>query len=192
MDVELTEKEIAEAFCGVFEEESEEKNLSNIRFASTSVKEIEDHLQQRVPQTTKSKEKWVISLFKNWHSQWKVKIDEQLKVFDELEEMSDGDLCYCLKFFMADIRKVTGERYPPSTLKSIFYMIQHYLQYECKRHIHLFKSPQFKEARDVLDGEMRLSAREGFVKAPKRAEVISSSDEERLWNDGLLGSSNPK
>ena len=37
---------------------------------------------------------------------------------------------------------------------------------------------------------MRLSAREGHV--PKRAELIIVAEEEILWNDELLGSSDPK
>lgn len=194
MELELTEHEIDEAFRDVFTDVTKNDTvaLTDVRFASTSEADIEEHLGQRVPHTTKSKEKWVVRLFKSWHNQWKVKLDGQLKVFDELEEMSDGDLCYCLKFFIADIRKTTGERYPPQTLKSIYYMIQHYLEYQCKRNAKLFKSPSFKEARDVLDAEMRLSARKGYVRRPKRAEPITVADEEKLWDDGLLGCSTPK
>jgi hypothetical protein len=97
------------------------------------------------------------------------------KVFHDLEEMSASDLCHCLNF-LADIRKEDGSRYPPKSLNSIYAMIQHYLQYECNRKWSLFKSEEFKEARDVLDAEMMLSAREGNVKVPKRADLISFDD----------------
>ena len=186
---ELTLQEIEEAFAGVIENQD---IPSSIRFATTSSAEIDKHIKQRVPEKTKRKEKWAVDLFHQWHSQWKIKLDGELKVFDELEEMSESNLCYCLKFFIADIRKTTGERYPPQTLKSIFYMIQHHLQYEHKKNISLFKSLTFKEARDVLDAEMRLSAREGFVQIPKRAEEVTVHDEDSLWREGILGSGRPK
>ncbi len=75
--------------------------------------------------------------------------------------MTEDELCFCLKFFISDVRKEDGLNYPPQSLKSIFYMLQHYLQYECNKPFSLFKSEAFVEARNVLDAEMRLSAREG-------------------------------
>lgn len=193
MDVDLTEDEIQAAFSGIFDEAvPNELHVKNLRFARTSEVEIEEHLKERIPPKTKSKQRWCVNLFKTWHSEWKARLDGQLKVFDELEEMDNGNLCYCLKFFIADIRKTTGERYPPQTLKSIFYMIQHYLQYDCKRDISLLKSNAFKEARDVLDAEMRFSAKDGNVKVPLRAKAITYDDEEELWNEGILGSENAK
>lgn len=55
------------------------------------------------------------------------------QVSDNLEEIVNGNLCYCLKFLIADVRKTTGERYPSKILKSINYMILHYLRYLHKR-----------------------------------------------------------
>ena len=39
--------------------------------------------------------------------------------------------------------------------------------------------------------EMRVSAEEGNVAAPKRAEPISEDDEKELWQKGILGSGTP-
>ena len=39
---------------------------------------------------------------------------------------------------------------------------------------------------------MRLSAKEGFVKAPKRAEEITRQDENELWETSILGSDTPQ
>jgi hypothetical protein len=190
MDVDLSLEEIEEAFKNIIEPEKE--ILSSLRFGSTSKEEIDQHVRDRVPPNTKSKENWAVNTFRQWHSQWKVKLDGQLKIFNMLEEMSDSDLCYCLQFFIADVRKVSGERYPPKTLKAIFYMIQHFIQYECKRSISFFTSDIYKDARDVLDAEMRLSAQAGKVQPTKRAKQITIDDEDKLWNTGLLGSGSPK
>ena len=57
--------------------------------------------------------------------------DDTLKVYDDLEYMGASDLSYCLKYFIADVRKQDGSKYPPKTLKGIFATIQHYMNYDC-------------------------------------------------------------
>ena len=163
------------------------------RFASTSAAEIENHIQLTVPPNTKSKEKWAIRLFHEWHSRWIANIDDGiLKVFKSLDEMDKSDLNYCLKFFIADVRKVNGSKYPPKTLKVLFAMVQHHFNYELKKPWSLFIDKEFLDARRVLDAEMRLSAKEGNVKQVKRPEIITSQDEKELWDRNFLGDDNPK
>lgn len=168
------------------------ETASASRFAKTNSTDLDSHLSVRVSEKTKIKERWAVKLFKEWHSEWKMRIDGELKTYDDLEEMSEENLCYTLKFFIADVRKENGNKYPPKTLKSIYYLIQHYLQYECKKNFSLFTSDVFKSAREVLDAEMRLSALEGNVKETKKAGEISIEDEESLWTKGILGCENPK
>lgn len=173
----------------VFLSDDEVEEIS--RFAINSEKELETHQQIRVPNSTRSKQQSCVRLFKSWHSQWKMRGD-MLKVYDDLEYMGASDLSYCLKYFIADVRKKNGKKYPPKTLKGIYAMIQHYVNYDCKKNWSFFRDPDFKEARDQLDAEMRLSAAEGNVKPTKRADPISFEDEEALWAKGILGSGNPK
>lgn len=187
---ELTFEEIEEVLRVV--DENGDDPASSQRFASTTISEIQDHLQNRISPKTKSKEKWAMSIFRKWHDHWKVRLDGQLKVFHDIEDMSVSDLNYCLKFFIADARTVSGQRYPPRTLKALYYMIQHYMQYECGWTASLFKDKEFKEARDVLDAEMRLSAATGHVTVPRRARPLSNDDENALWENGILGSGDPK
>ena len=47
---------------------------------------------------------------------------------------------------------------------------------------------EFKDARNQLDAEMRISAIEDTIKPTKRAANISFSDEQDLWKEGILGS----
>ena len=106
MDFDLSIQEIEEAFANVIENENENNiTLSSLRFGSTSREEIDEHVRNRVPPKTKAKENWAVSTFRQWHTQWKVKLDNQLKVFNELEEMSDSDLNYCLQFLLPTFGK---------------------------------------------------------------------------------------
>ena len=157
------------------------------RFATSSTRDIEMNQAIRVPKSTRAKQQSCVRLFKMWHSEWKVRDDGMLKIYDDLEYMSVSDLSYCLKYFIADARKQDGSKYPPKSLKEIFAMIQHYMNYDCKRNWSFFKDPEFSDARNQLDAEMRLSAVEGNARPPKRAENIPLSDEEDLWKKGIQG-----
>lgn len=184
-EVMFTDNELEQA------EEAFMKNETERRFAMNSTTDVEMHQQVRVPASTKTKQQSCVRLFKLWHTEWKMR-EDMLKVYDDLEYMGASDLSYCLKYFIADVRKQNGSKYPPKTLKGIFAMIQHYMNYDCGKNWSFFKDDEFKDARNQLDAEMRLSAIEGNVKPTKRAENISFSDEEDLWKEGILGSGNPK
>lgn len=75
--------------------------------------------EQRIPQSTKDKVKWSINQFPNWHDNWKVQINDILKVYKSVDEMDSNDSNYCFKYFIPKIRKVNGEKYPPRTLQEL-------------------------------------------------------------------------
>ena len=72
---ELTAQEVEEAFEGIVFPANEDC-LTSVRFASTSQSEIQQHSRDRVPAKTKAKENWAVYLFKTWHAQWKVRLDD--------------------------------------------------------------------------------------------------------------------
>ena len=167
--------------------------IDDNRFGSTSIDQLNEHVEAAVPQNTSLKEKWAIKLFKDWHAIWKIRMDDKiLKVFKDIEEMNSSDLNHTLKYFIADVRKKDGSKFPPRTLKEITAMIQHFCNYKLNRNWSFFNDAEFRDFIKVLDAEMKLSAKEGNVRPAKRAEVISFESEEELWNVGSLGSSNPR
>ena len=88
----------------------------NKRFAETSTEELNRSLENSVPENTKNKSKWAMNIFWKWLSEWRVRIDDDiLKVLKEVEEFSKDDLDYCLQYFYSNLRKGSGERYPPQT-----------------------------------------------------------------------------
>lgn len=99
-----------------------------------------------------------------------------------------SDLNYCLKYFVLEIRKTNGEKYPPRTLKEIVAMVQHYFSHGLSKAWSVF-TDDFGLM--VLDSEMKALARAGYVKEKKRAEVITVSKENELWERNILGKNNP-
>ena len=161
------------------------------RIGQTSELEISRHVSDAIPKNTLVKAKWGMKLFRDWLTAWRVRCDG-LKVLVDPEEMTASDLDYCLKFFYADVRKVDGKRYPPSSLKEIAAMIQFSFKHHYGKNFSFFKDKAFQSSRMVLDAEMKLSAKLGSINPPKRAASISFAAENELWENGSLGCSNPK
>ena len=162
------------------------------RFEAVTDQEITLDVQNATPIATMRKRKWAMKIFESWLSEWRVRIDGPLKVLKEVCDFDKSDLNYCLKYFFCEVRKVSGEKYPPQTLKEMCALIQNHFNSVFALNISVFNDPEFRECREVLNSQMKKAAREGLVKPKKKAEVISKEDEEALWENGILGSENPK
>jgi len=161
--------------------------ISSCRYAPVTNDDLQSIREQRIPQSTKDKVKWAINLFRNWHDDWKMRVDDILKVYKSVDEMDSNDLNYCLKYFIPEIRKANGERYPPRTLKEIIAGIQHFYCYEINKQLSIFLDQEFFETREILDAVMKQSAKEGYRKPVKRAAPVTMETEESLWTNGVFG-----
>lgn len=162
------------------------------RFAQVNEEEINKCIINRIPENTARKVKWAMKIFNEWFMEWKCRLDEELKVFKDLYEFDKSDLNYCLRYFICEIRKENHEKYPPQTLKEIVAMIQHHFNNAFHKSWSIFKDPEFIDSRNVLDAQMKSSARDGCLKPKRRASPITFEDEESLWSNGSFGVSSPK
>lgn len=110
----------------------------------------------------------------------------------EVAKMTTHELDDCLQQFLPSVRKCDGSAYPPRSLKEMTAAIQHFFNYQLKRDFSIWNHPDFHHTRLVLDGKMKQLAREGMVKTPRRAEVISTDMESQLWHSGVLGDGSPR
>jgi hypothetical protein len=138
------------------------------------------------------KVKWAVKIFCDWQAEWKCRLDGGLKVYKFFDEMVASEMDFCFKYFFADIRKVSGEFYPPRTLKEIAAGLQHHMNYHLKIPKSIFKDEEFLATRESLDAAMKLSAKQGCVKATKRAATVSYELESEMWSNGTFGTSNPQ
>ena len=81
--------------------------------------------------------------------------------------------------------------YPPNTLYciacSILRKVRNYAL-----EINFFSQFEFSGFRQTLDSEMKRLTATGTGSVKQKAEPLSSSDEEQMWQRGLLGSDNPQ
>ncbi len=134
---------------------------------------------------------WAFRIFDNWQKAQNLRTklagrDDQ--IHGVLEDMDDSSLCETLCKFILEVRKVSRELYPHETLYSLVIMIQMYLETK-GRHVR-FLDPQsmtFIKVRNTLDNRMKALSREGFITAKSKAEVITYSQEDKMWADNILG-----
>jgi hypothetical protein len=166
--------------------------MTEKRFIPATHENLDELLASRIPAKTRSKQAWVMKIFRSWFQDWKVRLDDTLKVLKDLEDFDKSDLNYCLKYFVVEIRNQKGDFYPPRTLKEIIAMIQHYFQNSLMRDWSIFNDKEFQETRNILDAQMKRLASKGIVKGKKRAAPISFDEEEELWSKGILGDDSPR
>ncbi len=92
--------------------------------------------------------------------------------------------------FLNEVRWQDGADYPGNTLYSLVVMIQLHLEKQGKDW-KLMDGKQFVCVRNTLDNLMKQHALAHISKAAKSAEPISVDDEQRLWDEGVLGEMQP-
>ena len=143
------------------------------------------------PETMK-KVKWAVTMYRDWrkyrhdHGFESIECDLDCKETITLE-----NLVFALVRFITEVKKVDGSNFPGKTLYDIMICIQFHLEtlgFSWK----LLNQEIFQEVRYTLDNVMKIRTSEGLGICVKKAQVLSSSDEDYLWSLGLLGTSNPE
>ena len=94
--------------------------------------------------------------------------------------------------FVFEVRKKTGEEFPPKSLHHIASSIQRYLQMSGNSSVDIYKDSEFAEFRVCLDAEMKRLQSAGCGSKTRKAEPLTEEEEEILWQKGLLGRSTPQ
>ena len=82
--------------------------------------------------------------------------------------------------YFADVRKLNGSEYEPTSLCSIQAAIDRYLK-EMGSRFSIFKDQEFAGSREVLEGKGKYLRKElGMGKHPNRANSLSTEEEEHL------------
>ena len=149
-----------------------------------------------IPAGTKNRNNWSTNMFNRWAAERKATELDDLtlnlpKNSAELLTANEKSIDYWLSKFIYETRKTDGNRFPGTSLGQITAGINSYLK-ENGRKINLFTDEAFEHFRGTLDLACKESARHGVGLFKKQAEVISPSEEERMWNIGCLGSDSPQ
>ena len=106
------------------------------------------------------------------------------------EQICPDKLAQSLCCFLNEVHRQDGADYPGNTLYSLVVMIQLHLEKQGKDW-KLMDGKPFISVRNTLDNLMKKRALARISKAAKSAEPISVDDEQKLWDEGVLGEMQP-
>ncbi|CAC5383098.1 unnamed protein product [Mytilus coruscus] len=95
-----------------------------------------------------------------------------------------------LQYFLAEVKKTDGNDYPSASLYQLFVALQGQIRLSDPS-VNLLTQPTYVKCRKVLDSVMKRSAEGLGAASRRRAEPISSLEENILWERAVIGSDNP-
>ena len=147
-----------------------------------------------LPKNTFNHSNWAMKTFIDWHKsriEKNITNPDHLEVYKEPSEMTKSELDYLLKFFVHEVRKQNGDRYPGESLKQLIAGIQFYFRNTLNKNISIFTDEEFLNTRKSLDSAMKDACQENVGFHKKQATAITLEMEESLWEKNILGSENP-
>ncbi len=113
------------------------------------------------------------------------------QISGQLEDLSDNVLADTLCKFVVEVRNNKGEFYPRETLYSLVIMLQMFLSTKGWS-VRLLQDQYFLKVHNTLDNQMKTLSKGGFITPKRKAEVITLSQEESMWQKGILSDTTPK
>ncbi len=135
-----------------------------------------------------------MKVFEAWRASWNLRTKVNgtgSQISGHLQDMEDVTLCETLCKFVVEVRNQRGQFYLRETLYSLLIMIQMFLSTK-GRSVHFLQELQFVKLRNTLDNQMKVLSKDGFITAKNKAAVITLSQENTMWADGILGDSTPQ
>ena len=162
----------------------------------TSLEELETISKGFVPKNTTKNTKWAVSTFHQWIESRNKRVSAECIDPDILSKpIGDDcrDLCRVLCLFVVEARKANGCPYPARTL---YHLLSGLLRYcrSCHPTCPNFLDPKdarFKKLQGTMDTRFRKLRQEGIGAEVKHASIISTDEENMLWERGILGTSSP-
>ena len=155
-------------------------------------KELEDLSLKNFAPDTMKKVKWAVDMFRNWRNYCHSHNNSFDFIQCDLDDKSSitHNLIFALVIFLTEVKKVDGSEFSGKTLYNILICLQFHLEamgFGWK----LLDEAMFRDVRLTLDNLMKLCTAQGLGTSVKQAQFLESSDENCLWDLGLLGTSNP-
>ncbi len=188
-DVQVEEKAGVFDWALLIEEAGEEVT----RFKNPSSLEMLDKLSKKTfAESTERKIEWAVELFRQWRYTRMLRnaVKHEVQACDvDAIGVSKKDLSYCLCAFLNEIKRVDGQEYSAKSLYGIVIMMQFF--FEKKGCMYkLIDGEEFQNVKFMLDNLMKLRTLD-YVGVVQKASVISETDEEKMWKDGVLGEDEP-
>ena len=143
-------------------------------------------------ETTK-KVHWVKQMFNDWkefrcNSAHLESVDCDI---DHPELLSKEVLSKAVCKFITEVKKLDGGDFPPRTLYDIVICLQFWMEHN-GFNWKLISDSEFQDVKFTLDNMMKQRAAKGIGNEVKQAEVLTFTDKDFLWCQGLLGTHSPQ
>ena len=136
---------------------------------------------------------WVKGMFQEWgyHRNMSADFSDIHCDLDDVNSITVENLIFAMCRFITEVKNLDGSDFPPKTLYEIVVCVQFYLETEGFSW-RLISDELFKDVRFTLDNTMKECTQASLENNVRQAEVLSLSDEDILWNLGLLGTYCPE
>ena len=164
------------------------------RFGKEFEKEdLEQLVENGLSKKAESKSRWAVSLFKDWLGSRSEFSDDRLRIAvkKDIKDIENVDLNELMCYFLAEVKNQQGGDYMPNTLYEIAAAIQHHIR-QTGRFVSFYDDQCFEKMRKVLDAKMKELSKRGLGLEKKKADVISTEQEEIMWQNGILGTDTPQ
>ena len=154
---------------------------------------LEDLKYKNFSPDTMKKVKWVTKMYREWRNYRHTLPNMQFIQcdLDDKNTITKDTLIFAMCRFITEVKKVDGSDFPGKTLYEIVICVQFHLE-TIGFGYKLLNDEYFKDVKYTLDNVMKLRTVQGLGNSVKQAEILSVTQEEYLWNVGLLGFNDPE
>ena len=150
--------------------------------------EITKAKEAAIPHKTITDTNYCVGLWNQWCSHRASVYGDTIPFLDSI---SSADFAHHMSNFVFEIRK-DGSEFPSESLHHLVSGLQRFVRWKNNPAIYVFKDAEFAEFRRCLDSEMKRLQRAGLGSRRRKAEPLTSAEEEILLEKGLLGDSTPQ
>ena len=164
------------------------------RFKFATEEELSTFAKGLVPENTTRSTKWALNTFSAWIRERNTRYPAD-PVPDDILVCSEPEIINLhLSRFIVETRKSNGEIYPPSTLHQLLCGIlrrMRELNPNCPNFLDK-NDNRFRSLQGTLDSYFHKLHSEGIGRKVKHAEVITTDEEDQLWESGVLNVTTPR
>ena len=142
------------------------------------------------PSNTLKNNEWARRTFETWRSERNKRFPED-KCPDNVFENKDT-ACEWLCKFVTEVRKSNGSEYTPRSIYLLLAGLQRSIRRsDLKEEINIFSDHEFKPLKKVCDSVFKKLHSKGVGATTKSAALLSSEEEKKLWDTGVLSLATP-
>ena len=162
------------------------------RFALASHEELAKLAEGLVPENTSKTINWALKNFNQWMATRKQSCPND-PAPDFLQTTDPQTLNIHLARFIVETRKSNGDLYPPTTVHQLLCGFLRHMRSKnpgCPNFLDK-KDSRFRQLHGTLDSYFHKLHSEGVGRQTIHVQVISSEEEDQLWEKGVMGTKTP-